>query len=77
MYRQLQNCAVATATCLESWANGWGLDEVYVFLPKGRLFGPDSRADCCTALRETINSSPNYRLIYDGPGATVFAPADR
>ena len=68
---------MATTSCLELWASGWRVDEVYVFLPKGRLFGPDSREDCCTALRETINSSANYRLIYDGPGASIFAPADR
>lgn len=77
MYRQLQGCAVATTTCLESWADGWDLDEVYVFLPKGRLFGPDSQADCCTALRETLRASPNYRLIYEGPGASIYAPSDR
>lgn len=77
MYRQLQRCASGTATCLESWVSGWGVDGAHVFLPKGRLFGPSSATDCCPALRETLVTSADYRVIYDGPGATIFAPADR
>jgi hypothetical protein len=77
MYRQLQRCAAGTATCLESWVSGWDVGGAHVFLPKGRLFGPSSDTDCCRALRETLHASADYRVIYDGPGATIFAPADR
>jgi len=77
MYRELQDCATATATCLESWTDGWHATGAYVFLPKGQLFGPTSPTDCCPALRETLRESTHYRVIYDGPGATIFAPADR
>jgi hypothetical protein len=76
MYRQLQRCAGRTDTCLASWTRGWGESGAYLFIPKGRLFGPASAIDCCAALRETLESSADYRVIYDGPGATVFAPAD-
>jgi hypothetical protein len=77
MYRELQDCATATATCLETWTDGWHMAGAYIFLPKGQLFGPSSPTDCCPALRETLRQSARYRVIYDGGGATIFAPANR
>ena len=77
MYRELQDCATGSATCLESWIDGWHISRAYVFLPKGQLFGPSSPTDCCPALREMLGRSADYRVIYDGPGATIFAPSDR
>jgi hypothetical protein len=75
-YRQLQNCADKTAACLEEWSARWNESSTYAFLPKGALFGPRSLADCCSALRETLRLSDRYVLVYDGPGATIFAPVD-
>ena len=75
MFRQLQQCASETARCIDKWIAGWGLDPVYVFVPKGRLSGPSSPIDCCPALRETLAASDRYVLVYDGPGASIFAPA--
>jgi hypothetical protein len=77
MDRQLQDCAVRTAACLDDWLKGWDLQGIYFFLPKGQLYGPTSPSDCCPALRETLRASSRYRLVYDGPGATIFAVADR
>jgi hypothetical protein len=74
-FRQLQNCANRTVTCLDDWVVRWKQPPAYVFLPKGRLFGPTSPIDCCAALRETLALSDRYRLVYDGPGASIFAPA--
>ncbi|HET7602507.1 MAG TPA: hypothetical protein VFK36_05775, partial [Gemmatimonadales bacterium] len=74
-YRQLQRCAKLTANCLTNWTEGWLAGQPYVFVPKGQLAGPISSADCCPALRETLAASPDYRVVYDGPGATIFAPA--
>jgi hypothetical protein len=74
MNRQLQLCSFSTATCFESWISSWNVGGAEIFLPKGRLFGPLSASDCCPALRETLMSSTDYRVMYDGPGATVFAP---
>jgi hypothetical protein len=72
--RQLSNhveiraCAAAAASCYEAILNGAGL-----FIPKGELAGPFSRADCCSALRETL-ADLDYTVIYDGPGATIAVP---
>jgi hypothetical protein len=73
-YRQLQKCADKTATCIEEWSGGWDEASTLVFLPKGRLFGPISSPDCCTALRETLGLSDRWVRVYDGPGATIFKP---
>jgi hypothetical protein len=75
-YRQLQQCAKSTATCVTDWARAWGQSAPYVFIPKGRLAGPLSDLDCCLALRETLIESDAFRVIYDRPGATILAPAE-
>jgi hypothetical protein len=74
--RQLQNCADKTAACFDDWAAGWNEPSTYAFLPKGPLFGPRSATDCCAALRETLRLADRYTLVYDGPGATIFAPVN-
>jgi hypothetical protein len=76
MFRELQECASRTATCVQEWAGRWATGPLYVFVPKGRLFGPNSSPDCCAALRETLGASDHYSLVYDGPGASIFAPVD-
>jgi hypothetical protein len=73
---QLQDCADKTVTCLEEWAARWDERRAFALLPKGRLFGPTSSTDCCPALRETLTLSDRWVLLYDGPGASIFAPAD-
>jgi len=75
-YRQLQNCADKTASCLDTWSAGWNERSAFAFLPKGALFGPRSAPDCCPSLRETLRLSDRYVIVYDGPGATIFAPVD-
>lgn len=74
MYNQLQECATDAETCVDSWTQRWNVSGAYLFLPKGRLGGPNSPADCCPGLRETLLSSGDYRVIFDGGGATIFAP---
>ncbi len=74
IYRQLQACTHQTASCLRSWADGWSLQGTSIFIPQGQLFGPSSSGDCCPALRETLLASAAYRVVYDGPGATIFTP---
>jgi hypothetical protein len=69
---ELQLCATSTAACLRTWA-GAEADGLYVYLPKGELLGeassdPDSEA----ALRSSLLAAPDVRLLYDGPGASVF-----
>lgn len=61
-------CAGSTADCYAE------VDpKALIFVPKGRLAGPFSPADCCPALRTTLPDA-GYEVIYDGPGATIAQP---
>ncbi len=67
----LRDQATDTITSLESWARRYRVGYDYVYLPKGPLGGARSREDCCSALRSTLIASPDYEIVYDGPGATI------
>lgn len=69
---ELQLCATSTAACLRTWA-GPAADGLYVYVPKGRLLGEASPSDDgAAALRSSLRAALNIRLLYDGPGASVF-----
>jgi hypothetical protein len=68
-YNRLQGCADWVAQCLKDWSAATGQTFTHVYLPKS----PDR--DCCRLLRWSLERDPNYRLIYDGPGAAVFVHA--
>ena len=44
----LQACTTGTDACLTAWMRQYGVSPTYVYLPKGRLTGPLSPADCCS-----------------------------
>jgi hypothetical protein len=73
-YRQLQQCATLTDSCVIEWARSWHLSAPYIFIPKGHLAGPLSVIDCCASLRQTLVKSPQFLVVYDGLGATILAP---
>jgi hypothetical protein len=68
-YNELQGCAGWVSQCLSDWATRTGEAYAYVYLPKS----PDR--GCCGVLRWSLERDPDYRLVYDGPGAAVFAHA--
>jgi len=65
-YHEIHLCARRTTVCLDRWAQEAGVAFSHVYLPKG------GGGDCCAPLRSSLFASPWYRVIYDGPGATVF-----
>ena len=69
-YNRLQGCAGWVAQCLSDWSAATGQTFTHVYLPE------ESRtANCCRLLRWSLERDPDYRLIYDGPGAAVFVHA--
>jgi hypothetical protein len=70
-YNDLQGCAGWVSRCLRDWSAATGHAVTHVYLPKS----PDR--DCCHLLRWSLDRDPDYRLIYDGPGAAVFVHAPR
>jgi hypothetical protein len=71
----LVGCIGATAVCYRDVAEAAGEPEAAIFVPKGRLAGPFSALDCCPALRATLEAA-GYRIVYDGPGATIAQRGD-
>ena len=69
-HNAIRDCAGATAECYAAIDPG-----AVLFIPKGQLGGPFSPGDCCPALRATAEAA-GYRVIYDGPGATIALPPD-
>ena len=67
-HNAIRDCSGSTVACYAS------VDPTaLLFIPKGQLAGPFSPGDCCPALRETVEAE-GYRVIYDGPGATIAEP---
>jgi hypothetical protein len=66
-YINLQGCAGWVSRCLQDWSRATGVGFTHVYIPKS----PDR--DCCHLLRYSLERDPSYRMIYDGPGAVLFA----
>jgi len=68
-HNALQDCVAHTIDCVESWIRSEGIIVDYVLIPKPT----PPRADCCPAPRESLRESADFRVVYDGPGATIAA----
>ena len=66
-YVDLQGCAWWASACLIDWSRATGIPYTHVYLPK------PARGDCCRMLRYSLDRDPGYRLVYDGPGAALYA----
>jgi hypothetical protein len=62
-FNALQACAGHDASCLARWMAQTGIAASHVYLSTG----------CCKPLEQSLRSSPDYALVYDGKGATIFA----
>ena len=65
-YDSLQGCAVWGVTCLEQWARASGRPYTHVYIPKTLAF------PCCGPLDSALRHDPTYRLLFDGPGASIY-----
>ena len=66
-YNHLQGCAIWSASCVEMWAKQRRLAFSHVYLPKTFAF------PCCAPLDSALRADTRYRLVFDGPGAAIFA----
>lgn len=73
-YEALQSCADQDVACLEAWSTRCGQRFTHVYIPRkdGAGAGLGTRADSLTC---SLQRSAAYRMIYDGPGAFIFARA--
>jgi hypothetical protein len=75
-HRAVRLCTASTDRCMAEWADSQGLADAWLFIPKGRVNGPLSPDDCCPAIRELVQDSIYYEVVFDGPGATIARPRD-
>lgn len=66
-YNRLQACAIWGTDCLEDWSRQTNLRYSHVYIPKTLAF------PCCAPLERALRTDPNYRLVFDGPGAAIFS----
>jgi hypothetical protein len=66
-YDQLQGCAVWGPGCLEDWSRHHGQPYSHVYIPKTLAF------PCCGPLDSALRHDPSYQVVFDGPGATIYA----
>jgi len=69
-YEELQACSHQSVRCLERWARQVSPSFSYVYVAKAPA---GDQGDCCSILRRSLRASPRYVVLYDGPGATIFA----
>jgi len=68
-YEQLQACSNHSVRCLENWARQVSPSFSYVYVAKAPM---GDHGDCCSTLRRSLRASPDYVVLHDGPGATIF-----
>ena len=75
-FPKLQRCGTDDVRCVESWAQENRADFTHIFVSKSLLGAdPEKGRECCAALRFSLVQDPDYRILYDGPGALVVAKA--
>ncbi|HET6679721.1 MAG TPA: hypothetical protein VFG84_00850 [Gemmatimonadaceae bacterium] len=73
-YVDLQACAVVDAACVDAWAAEEPEEFQYVYIPKlapRKDRSPDE--ECCESLIASLKDDARYPVVYDGPGAVIFA----
>lgn len=66
-YENAWNCGYQTSSCLTTWQWKTGVGFSHVFISRG------PGGQCCGTLVASLLQDPNYRLVYEGPGASIFA----
>jgi hypothetical protein len=60
-------CGYRTSACLDTWQTQTGLPFTHVYI------GKSDRGQCCWTLHTSLAADQRYEVVYDGPGATIFA----
>jgi hypothetical protein len=72
-FNALQTCVSKDRSCLEAWAQKGGVTFTHIYIARDRQGQGGVGADCCDPLVQSLRAAGGYRLVYDGPGALIFA----
>jgi hypothetical protein len=70
----LQACVRATPDCVRDWTEDWNIVSAWLYLPRATIESISPNGDCCAGLRAALATSPDYEVVNDGAGGTVFRP---
>lgn len=71
-YNAAQRCASWGAGCIEEWSRTQATPVTHLYIPKRHPSVPVDMP-CCGPLLESLVSDARFRVVYDGPGAVIFA----
>jgi hypothetical protein len=72
LHGELQSCTELNSTCLENWAELAGSTYTHVYVARPEM----QSSEKSQALYSSLRSSPNFTLIYENPGASIFAKTE-
>jgi hypothetical protein len=70
-YIHLQDCATQNLDCFDDLTDEYQIAYDYIYLRKIVNYLSNS-FDCCYPVRNTIEDSADFELVFDGSGATIF-----
>jgi hypothetical protein len=65
-FDHLWQCGYQLSDCLSSWSLDTGTTFTHVWVPRTQ------QGQCCGTLVASLRDANAYRVVYDGPGGTVF-----
>lgn len=71
--KTLHACAGDDAACLEVWAREGNATVTHIYIAKERQRLGRTTVGCCDPLVRSLSAANGYTLVYDGPGAAIFA----
>lgn len=72
-FKELLKCVNALPRCLDDWAAARGLAFTHIYIPQPPTASDDPSRLCCQLLIRSLKEDPRYTVIYEKPGAIVFA----
>jgi hypothetical protein len=66
-HARVQACGAQGMACLERWGRDARVRFSHVYVARR------ANRTCCDQLRAELRADERYSVVYDGPGATIFA----
>ena len=72
-WKALLPCVSTMPSCFENWAKDLGLTFTHVYIPQPVYSQDDAYRLCCKHLIRWLKEDSRYAVIYEKPGAIIFA----
>jgi hypothetical protein len=72
-YRDAQRCGNWNTSCLDAWSKETGITFTHLYIPKSPYVHINPDYQCCGHLLIGLAKDARYAIVYDGPGAAIYA----